>query len=72
MTAGSDKFLKNIRSKFKVPAYNGMKIKTSKGEIGAICGAEGVMLKVWFESKKKFGYCNPEEVGYIGITLKKE
>lgn len=67
----TDAILKRIRMKYIVPAYNGVKIKTSVGEFGVISGGEGQSLKVWFESSKKFQYLNPDEVAYIGITLRK-
>ena len=67
----TDSILKRIRTRFEVPAYHGVKIKTSAGEIGVIAGGEGTMLKIWFESSKKFKYVNPDEVAYVGITIKK-
>lgn len=66
----SDAVLKRIRKKFDVPAYHGVKIKTSAGEFGIIAGGEGQTLRIWFQSTKKFKYLNPDEVVYCSITLK--
>lgn len=71
----TDAVLKRIREKFKVPAFQGVTIKTSAGEFGIVSGGSGFMLRVWFESSKKFKYFNPDEVSYepasVQITLKK-
>jgi hypothetical protein len=68
--ADSNQVLKRIRKKFKVPAYNGIKIKTESGEIGIICGAEGGSLKVYFQGKKDPTNCDPEKVAYLGFEVK--
>lgn len=74
----SDAVLKRIRKKFDVPAFHGIKIKTTAGEFGIISGGSGFMLRVWFESSKQFKYYNPDEVIYnpdekasVCITLKR-
>lgn len=65
-----EKILKQIRLKFGVPAFNGVKVKTSTGEVGIIYGAEGSMLKVWVESRRKFEYPDPEKVEYLTFKIK--
>ncbi|MDD4377752.1 MAG: hypothetical protein PHH48_06420 [Eubacteriales bacterium] len=67
----TDAILKRIRRRFDVPAYHGVRIKTSAGEFGIIAGGEGQSLRVWFESSRKFKYLNPDEVAYIGLELRK-
>jgi hypothetical protein len=69
--ADSNEVLKRIRKKFKVPAYNGVKIQTANGEIGIIKGAEGGSLKVYFQGKKDPVNCDPDKVAYLGFELKK-
>lgn len=64
------KILKQIRLKFGVPAFNGVKVKTSKGDVGIIYGAEGCMLKVWVVSRRKFEYTDPEKVEYLTFKIK--
>lgn len=64
------KILKQIRLKFGVQAFNGVKVKTSKGDVGIIYGAEGGMLKVWVESRRKFEYTDPEKVEYLTFKIK--
>jgi hypothetical protein len=66
----TDAVLKRIRKKFDVPAFHGVTIKTSAGEFGIISGGSGFMLRVWFESSKKFKHFNPDEVIYCSLTLK--
>lgn len=67
----TDAVLKRIRKKFDVPAFQGISIKTSAGELGIISGGSGFMLRIWFESSKQFKYFNPDEVIYCSVTIKK-
>lgn len=69
--ADSNQVLQRIRKKFKVPAYNGVRIKTANGEIGIIKGATGGSLKVYFEGKKDPVNCDPDKVAYLGFEIKK-
>lgn len=69
--ADSNQVLKRIRNKFKVPAYNGVRIRTENGEIGIIQGAEGSSLKVYFRGKKDPVNCDPDKVTYLGFESKK-
>jgi len=62
--------LNRIRKKYKVPAYNGVRIKTKNGEIGIIRGNDGALLKVYFEGKRDPDSVDPEKVTYLGFTLK--
>lgn len=67
----TDAILKRIRQRFNVPAYHGVRVKTSSGEFGVIAGGKGYTLKIYFESSKKSEYFNPDELMYVGITLRK-
>lgn len=57
--------LERIRRRFGVKAYNGVKIKTKDGNVGA----EGYTLKVFFEGTKKKENVDPEKVAYLGFSL---
>jgi len=49
----------------------GVKVKTSKGELGIVIGGNGEKIRIWIESTQKSKYVNPEEVKRMSLTIRK-
>ena len=65
-----DASLKRIRMKYNVPAFRGVTVKTSAGDIGIIVGGSGFVLRVWIEDSKQVIFFDPEDVDFCGNSLK--
>lgn len=48
----------------------GIRVKTSKGEIGIIIGRRGEKLRLWIESAYKSVYLKPGDVARLTILIK--